>query len=298
MNVPGAAQDPLDSDLRREIEELLPAYALGAADADEAAAVLRVVDNPAVAETLAAYGRLAEALLYTAPPSPPPPGLAGRLSAALDDQPLPLLASQNVQQPPTHVEPKSGRSWHWPVLAAVAAALAAMLLLLNLYWINRLGALDEAHMAERQEWSAQNDQLATELADQELLLAAQQQQVATQDALLASLVVRDTERYTMDAVDPLSSAVARVTWVDEDNVAILRAEGFPPLPPDQAYQLWLITGDDRTSGGLFTVDEYGCGTFVFHPTQSLDDFDGMGITPEPAGGSSGPTAPPVVRAQL
>jgi hypothetical protein len=30
----------------------------------------------------------------------------------------------------------------------------------------------------------------------------------------------------------------------------------------------------------------------------LDNFDGMGITPEPAGGSPGPTAPPVVRAQL
>jgi anti-sigma-K factor RskA len=184
------------------------------------------------------------------------------------------------------------------LLAALAAAAAALLLLLNFYWINRLGALNETHMAERQEWSEQNSQLAAQLADMERQLNARQQQVATQDALLASLVVRDTERYTMAAVDPQSSAVARVTWVDEDNVAVLRAEGFPPLPPDQAYQLWLVTGDDRTSGGLFTVDEYGCGTFVFHPTQSLDDFDGMGITPEPATGSPGPTAPPVVRAQL
>jgi ABC-type multidrug transport system fused ATPase/permease subunit len=298
MNVPGATQDPLESDLLRRIEELVPAYALGAADADEAAAVLRAAGDGAVAQTLAAYSRLAEALLYSAPPAALPPGIADRLSAALDEPAVPRLAAPIPVVQPQKVAPESGRTWHWPVLAALAAAAAAVLLLLNFYWINRLGALDEAHMAERQEWSEQNSQLAAQLADMERQLTAKQQQVATQDALLASLVVRETERYTMDAVDPQSSAVARVTWVDEDNVAILRAEGFPPLPPDQAYQLWLLTGDDRTSGGLFTVDEYGCGTFVFHPTQSLDDFDGMGITPEPAAGSSGPTTPPVVRAQL
>jgi anti-sigma-K factor RskA len=102
----------------------------------------------------------------------------------------------------------------------------------------------------------------------------------------------------MKAVEEGSEAIAQVAWLDAANTAVLRAEGFPPLEEGEAYQLWLIRGDQRTSGGLFTVDEYGCGTLIFHPTESLEDFDGMGITPEPASGSPGPTAPPVVRAQL
>jgi anti-sigma-K factor RskA len=136
------------------------------------------------------------------------------------------------------------------------------------------------------------------MAEHARTLQAQNNQIAMQDSLLGQLVAGNSERYTMHAVQPGSSAVAQVAWLDQDNTAVLRAEGFPPLQEGQAYQLWLIRGDTRTSGGLFTVDDTGCGTYIFHPAQSLDDFDGMGITPEPATGSPGPTAPPVVRAQL
>jgi hypothetical protein len=173
-----------------------------------------------------------------------------------------------------------------------------MLLLLNIYWLREVSALRASHAALQQKLDAQTAQFTAYVAEQERTLQAQNEQIATQDALLAQLVAGESEHYTMHAVQPGSNAVAQVAWLDQDNTAILRAEGFPPLQEGQAYQLWLIRGDTRTSGGLFTVDESGCGTYVFHPTQALDQFDGMGITPEPAGGSPGPTAPPVVRAQL
>jgi anti-sigma-K factor RskA len=116
--------------------------------------------------------------------------------------------------------------------------------------------------------------------------------------VLAALVSSEGERYTMNAAQEGSQALAEVAWLFDKNVAVLRASGFPALEAGKVYQLWLIRNGERTSGGTFVVDEQGTGTFVFTPPESLDNFEGMGITPEPAGGSPGPTAPPVVRAQL
>jgi hypothetical protein len=313
MNAPGASQEPVQPDLPQNIQDLVPAFALGATDPDEAAAILRALvvgigDAPAtiqLARELAAYAELSELLLYSAPLASAPASLESHLrnaigtAAALAAAPaageaLPPLPSLAPAEPSGQ-----GRTWHWPqTVALLASTAAALLLLLNIYWVREIDALRTSHAALQQQLDAQTAQFAADIADQELALQTQAQQIATQDALLAQLVAGESERYTMHAVQPGSSAVAEVAWLDQENVAILRAEGFPPLQEGQAYQLWLLHGDTRTSGGLFTVDEAGCGTYIFHPTQSLDEFDGMGITPEPATGSPGPTAPPVVRAQL
>lgn len=307
MNGPGVPQEPVEPDLPPNIQDLVPALAIGATDAGETAAVLRRAAAPEVAEALDIYGSLAELLLFSAPPAAVPPALEARLRAATsrpapapgtppEGQSLPSLPAR-----PTAV-PARRRAWHWPpavpIAAAVATAAALLLLLLNIYWIREIGALRAAHAALQQQLDTQTVRFSAYVSDQERVLQAQDEQLATQDALLAQLVAGESERYTMQAVQPGSSAVAQVAWLDQENVAILRAEGFPPLQEGQAYQLWLIRGDTRTSGGLFTVDDSGDGTYIFHPTQSLEEFDGMGITPEPAGGSPGPTAPPVVRAQL
>lgn len=314
MNAQRAVQDPFEGGLPPEIEELAGAFALGAADADEAAAFLRALANPATAvraaAVLAPYRGLAEALLYSAPAASAPPELGSRLlaaAAAEDVRAAAALGSAAGRAPAKPVFPAGaaertragGRAWHWPGFWAVAAAGAiAVLLLLNLYWLRELGALRASHVALEQQLEDQTAELSTALAEQERMLQGQKEQLAAQDALLAQFVTSDSERYTMYAVQEGSSATAQVAWLDAANTAVLRAESFPPLEEGKAYQLWLIRGDERTSGGLFTVDEYGCATLVFHPTQSLDDFDGMGITPEPAVGSPGPTAPPIVRAQL
>jgi hypothetical protein len=311
INAPGAPQEPGEPDLPLNIQDLVPALAIGATDAGETAAVLRRAASLEVADALSVYGSLAELLLFSAPPAAAPPSLEARLRAAInqrapapgtpaDCKPLPSLPA-HATAAPTEL-PAGHRAWHWPPsvhgAAAVAAAASLLLLLLNIYWIRETGALRAAHAALQQQLDAQTARFSVYVSDQERVLQAQDEQLATQDALLAQLVAGESEHYTMQAVQPDSSAVAQVAWLAQENVAILRAEGFPPLGEGQAYQLWLIRGDTRTSGGLFTVDESGDGTYIFHPTQSLDDFDGMGITPEPAGGSPGPTAPPVVRAQL
>jgi anti-sigma-K factor RskA len=92
-----------------------------------------------------------------------------------------------------------------------------------------------------------------------------------------------------------SNASAQVRWDPESQVALLYANAFPPLQPDQVYQLWLNRDGVRQSGGLFTVDEDGAGLLLFPVDGPLDTLDAMGVTQEPAGGSPGPTGQPVVR---
>lgn len=317
MNAPGASQDPAQPDLPPNLQDLVPAFAIGAADPDEAAAIIHALsmsaaDSPdpsPLADELAAYLELGELLAYSAPPTAAPAALGQRLLGALGSPEelrvvaVPAAASFVAANPvpagPIDHGSHGSRRWHWSQVIAVGASAAAVLLLLaNIYWARELGALRTSHAALQEQLNAQTAQFTADMADHQSALETQAQQISTQDAILAQLVAGNSERYTMHAVQPGSSAIAQVAWLDQQNTAILRAEGFPPLAEGQAYQLWLLHGDTRTSGGMFTVDEAGCGTYIFHPSQSLEDFDGMGITPEPATGSPGPTAPPVVRAQL
>jgi len=311
MSVGTWPQEPAQPERQTTIEDLVPAYVLGAADADEAAAVLRGASDRQVGAALAAYGELADLLLYAAPAVQPPPALETSLRAALGQPgpatapqfpaaviPAPVLTSPTVEEA-AHTEAGQRRTWRWPspgLLTAIAASL--LLLALNVYWLREVASLRQSQAALQQEMRQQADEFMARMLEQENILQAQQQQIAQRDDLVTTLVANNGERYAMHAVDPNSAAVANVAWMQDSNTAILRVQNFPLLEEGKEYQLWLISGEQRTSGGVFTVDDYGCATIVFHPGASLDSFDGMGITPEPAGGSPGPTAPPVVRAQL
>ena len=316
MSVGNWPQEPAQPERQTTIEDLVPAYVLGAAEADEAAAVLRSAGDPRVGAALAAYGELADALLYAAPAVQPPTALETSLRAALGQSQIagaqqpsapeiaaPVIAAPEIAAPvakeAAHKATGQRRAWRWPSPGLITAIAASLLLLaLNVYWLREVASLRQGHAALQQQMREQADEFMARMLEQENLLQAQQQQIAQRDDLVTTLVTNSGELYAMHAVDPNSAAVANVAWLQGSNTAILRAQNFPILEEGKEYQLWLISGDKRTSGGLFTVDDYGCATIVFHPDAALDDFDGMGITPEPAGGSPGPTAPPVVRAQL
>lgn len=291
---PAGQEQPESAQENQRILDLLPAFALGATDPDENAALLRALaTDEAAARELGSYVELANALLFSAPPAVPSPALAANLRAALDAPALRIApagmtaavapAAVNASTPAAPVRP--GRQWHWPRWAAVAAIL--LLLLLNVYWVRELVGLRGAQTALQQQ-----------LADQVAQQAALQQQLSNQKQLLAGLVSNEVERYVMAAAQPDSPAQAQVAWLPGSDLAVLTAKQFPTLEPGKAYQLWLIRDGKRTSGGLFTVSASGDGSLIFAPPAPLESFEGMGITPEPEGGSPGPTAPPVVTARL
>ena len=80
----------------------------------------------------------------------------------------------------------------------------------------------------------------------------------------------------------------------EANVALLRIYNLPPLPPDRAYQVWLIYDGHRDTGALFQVHQGDEIVVLIRAPRPLAEYDAIGITVEPAGGSPGPTGPRVL----
>jgi anti-sigma-K factor RskA len=75
--------------------------------------------------------------------------------------------------------------------------------------------------------------------------------------------------------------------VDPDaNRAVIQVNNLPPLQTDQTFQLWLRNSDGIVvDGGLF-VGSYDGPTYVTLPLQDpFNDYQGMGVSLEPAGGS-------------
>lgn len=297
------------------VQALLPAFALNAADPEEAAFVRRhLAEHCGAQEELAVYASLVEALHFSAPLSAPPPALEERLLMALTAPSSPA-SSQSAPHKTGSPAAPAGRAWLWPRVAWVAAIAAVFLFGLNLAWLSRLQTL----RTENTILSSQVEHQTAAQAEQRTQLEAQQRQIDEQAQLLGALrnqeaalggaladqtdrlaqvVAAAGESYDMPPAQPGDAAFATVAWLDPAGVGVLRADNFPPLPSGMAYQFWLHKDGERISAGLFTVDERGRGSLVFTPAGSLDDFDGMDVTPEPAAGSPGPTAPPVVIATL
>jgi anti-sigma-K factor RskA len=86
---------------------------------------------------------------------------------------------------------------------------------------------------------------------------------------------------------PNASGIVVISSDGEYGAVIV--ENLPPLPTEKQYQLWLIEKDQRTSGAVFSVSDEGYQSVQVEAPQPLEDYDGCGITVEPAGGSPGPT---------
>jgi anti-sigma-K factor RskA len=83
-----------------------------------------------------------------------------------------------------------------------------------------------------------------------------------------------------------------------ENLGVLVVVGLPPLPPDQVYQCWFVSGDKRMSGGMFKLEEDGRGMLVVKSPMALDSVDLMRVTIEPSGGSGEPRGSPYLWARI
>ncbi len=155
--------------------------------------------------------------------------------------------------------------------------MVALLLLLvsNLYWGVQLRTLGELQR-----------EIATQLDHQANLLALIGAGEILRIELPAGPAGEESGAYAIVICDP------------ERTIGILYAEHLPPLPPNMAYQVWLLQGETRISAGLFTAQADGTGKLIFQAPQPISTYDAVGITPEPATGSPGPTAPPVIKGPL
>jgi anti-sigma-K factor RskA len=93
-------------------------------------------------------------------------------------------------------------------------------------------------------------------------------------------------------------ARARLLGSPEERTALLLVQGLEPLPPGRDYQLWFLREGKPVGSAIFDVRQNGQGQLMIRAPRQLAHYDLAAITPEPAGGSPGPTGPIVIAGEL
>jgi anti-sigma-K factor RskA len=236
------------------VVELLPAYALGSLDEEEAAQVAQHLTTcEACRAELRSYQAITKHLALAAPEASPPARLKRQLM-------------QRIQAPQAEPKAEPRSSW-WQQLSALfqraapAWGVASLVLILAL-------AISNLWL-----WQRMNHTGPTTTPGGMLVVALAGTEVAP-DATGTLVISADGEYGT------------------------LVVDGVPPLDADHEYQLWLIRDGQRTSGGVFAVNDEGYGALWISSPEPLSSYPSFGITVEPAGGSTGPTGDKVLGGSL
>jgi anti-sigma-K factor RskA len=103
----------------------------------------------------------------------------------------------------------------------------------------------------------------------------------------------------MSGSDAAPSAVGQLIVYRGDDRTILLVSDLPPLPPGQEYEFWFVYPDQRhVKCAMFTVDENGQSIVRVRIPGHIEQFVGIGVTVEPAGGSSEPTGQVMMTGRL
>lgn len=251
-----------------DFQPQLAAYALGETDADTDM-LAHLAGCPACQRDLRAYIQIARVLPYDAPDVAPSPGLRERiLAAATAAEPAPAAPPPVISPPAARPAPSGPRRWRmpalWPALA-FAAAMVVVLLGWNLSLQNQLDAQTGQIAASRENWR-------------------------TMIVLLNDPAVHWY---------PVGGDQAQGHfWANpRGDVACLVAQRLPALDRNQVYQVWLLRGTKRTSGGVFEARD-GDGWILIRPGELMANYDAVGVTVEPRGGSAAPTGQTVLHGSL
>lgn len=252
------------------IEELLPAYALGALDGED----LRELEahlEVGCAECrrqLDLWGRDLEALAASVPPLPPSETTRARvLRLAKAEAPAPWRAPR------------------WTFFAAAALLLLAV-------W----GAAGQLRMRrEVERLTAERNRLARQVAalDREVGLArAEARQAAQALQILAAPSVRSV---VLAGLGPTPGAAGHTYVNPQTRDALFYAFNLPALAADKTYQLWFIAGGKPVSAGTFAVDARGTGQLRVENVSQVEDIQAWAVTIEPRGGVAQPTGEMVLK---
>jgi anti-sigma-K factor RskA len=240
----------------RRVHELSGAYVLDALDQAERERFERHLRRcPGCAEDVRQMTSTATALAL-AVAAEPPPGLKQRVLAAAAATPQlpPLPSAAARRRRGRHVT----RSAWFPRLAlgvaAVGVAAAVALAVVTVSTQDRLNTVQ-----------AQNQALAG-------VLAAPDAQIAT---------ARSSTGGTATVV--LSYAQQKM---------IFTSSGLPRLPNAKVYELWLLSTGSAVPAGLLPQPTDGKTAPVL--ASGLTSADKVGVTVEPAGGTSSPTTTPIL----
>jgi anti-sigma-K factor RskA len=93
-------------------------------------------------------------------------------------------------------------------------------------------------------------------------------------------------------------AIGTLVMSPDNQNSTLVVYNLTALEPDKQYQVWLIKGVEHISAGVFSVDPSGYASLNIIAPEPYVQFDAIGISIEPAGGSFEPTGSSVLHADF
>lgn len=259
---------------RRQIEALLPFYALGAINEEEQELVEAYLEkHPAARQQVEEMKHATKALphgILPVEPSPRPKNLL--MKRVLADQRA-VLPARNQPSPP--------RATRWENLfRALSLGVAALAIL----WAVVL--------------NAQLTGLRNEIAALRQALVVHSSSIEQINATLPQLAASQLMAVPLSGTDVQPEAKGQLIADPDSQSAVLVITNLTPLQAGKTYQAWLIEGDTAVSAGLLAVDEMGQGVLVVTSEEDIGSFDALGISIEPGEGSPQPTGEIVVLLNL
>ena len=275
----------------KEAEELFVGYLLGALDPSERSLLDSHLDACRVCSLkLQADGETVARLAFTVPqldvPSQVKHQLLSRIASDLRPEPRVnwrVRLSNLLGSLGGNVAPHAGKAMASVVLVGVV---------LGGVWFN--ARLDEIS-DDNEELSGQV--VAAAESEANVMEMVKDQHNLTYEALRMSAMPGTSVNMLWDTRWP-SRASGMMMVSQMGTQALLLVLNLPPLPPDQVYQVWLIKDGQKHDAGTFTVDSTGFGQAVIIPVAPVKKFEAIGITVEPAGGSTDPTGIHVLEGDL
>ena len=262
-----------------ELRESLPAFALGALDADEHREVAaHVATCDECTAELGALGRVVEGIGLEAPPVSPPAALRARVLERINSERQGYAMKRFPIEKPRPARPiwNSGLALAASVFIAVAASLYAL-------------AQRSEIRTLRQDVSATSEEASRLRAELTALRRNWVEVTRAMEVLKAPDMLRVDLKGQADA----PNAAGRAFWSRTAGL-MFTADGLPALPQGRVYQLWTITGSKATGAGVFTPNAQGAASVTAVVTADAPRPDAFGVTIEPAGGSTTPTMPIVM----
>src|SRR5579863_943933 len=135
---------------------------------------------------------------------------------------------------------------------------------------------------------------------QTLVSATAQAQQSARDLedlrrVAAPIVAPDAQRVTLVALKTPPQPQGKAFYLKNRNSLVFVANNMPPLPPQKAYELWLIpTTGAPIPAGVFKPDAHGSATVVNPPLPAGAEAKAFAITVENEAGATTPTMPIVM----
>jgi hypothetical protein len=305
--------------------DLLPAFTLGALDADEASQVLHHVAVCAACRAdVESLGAVVGLLPYSVAAQAPPLAVKRRLFAMID------ASSEAQPVAPPAASSRPSRLGRW--MSAAAAGSLVLAVVLGLLFASERGRADTlmGQLAERDQalqemrgqFEQERQQITAQLADRDRRIQEINSQIGQREQTIQEInrlidernrtieqmrIQLDSERQEMVFVSnavsqPLDGAQAGVEgkmFMQPGHThAVLFVYGLKPPATGKVYQFWFATADQQVPSKTFTVGPDGAATVLIDAPAAVDGYAQVMVTVEPTPGSQRPSDEVVLEATL